>query len=69
MEHMQGKKIQIIETFHLGSRKTLHLLEVSGQQILIGSTPDGITKLADIFTEKEFPLSKINSDSKDEASE
>lgn len=54
----QGKKIKVIETIHLGSRKTIHLLEVENQQILIGSTPDRITKLADIFSEKGFPLNQ-----------
>jgi flagellar biosynthetic protein FliO len=53
---MQGKKIKVIETIHLGTRKAVHLLEIGGQQILVGSTNDRITKLADIFSEKGFPL-------------
>jgi len=57
LAHSQGKKIKIIETVHLGSRKTIHLLQVADRQILIGSTHDRITKLADIFSEKDFPLS------------
>lgn len=57
ISNAQGKKIKVIETIHLGSRKTVHLLEVGGQQILIGSTHDRITKLAEIFSEKGFPLS------------
>ena len=56
LSHAQGKKIKVVETIHLGSRKTVHLLEIGGQQILIGSTSDRITKLADIFSEKGFPL-------------
>lgn len=43
-----GKKIKIIETIHLGPRKTVHLLEVANRQILVGSTNERITKLADL---------------------
>lgn len=56
----QGKKIKVVETIHLGTRKTVHLLEVGNQQILIGTTPDSITKLADIFSEKGFPLGRTD---------
>ncbi len=54
----QGKKIKVVETIHLGTRKAVHLLEVGNQQILIGSTHDRITKLADIFSETGFPLTE-----------
>jgi flagellar biogenesis protein FliO len=43
-----GKAIHIIETAHLGPRKTLHLLKIGNQQFLIGCTSESITKLADI---------------------
>jgi flagellar biosynthetic protein FliO len=43
-----GKEIRIIETIHLGPRKAVHLIEVSNQRILIGSTNENIMKLADI---------------------
>lgn len=43
-----GKKIHIIETLSLGPRKTVHLLEIEGRKILIASTNENITKLADI---------------------
>lgn len=59
----QGKKIKVLETVHLGSRKMVHLLEIGGQQILIGSTNDRITKLADIMDvelEKNFPLGRTH---------
>jgi len=56
----QGKKIKVVETIHLGSRKTIHLLEIGDQQILVGSTPDRITKLTDIFPDKCFPLSQAD---------
>jgi len=60
----QGKKVKVLETVHLGPRKMVHLLEIGGQQILIGSTPDKITKLADIMDveiEKNFPLGRTRS--------
>jgi len=45
----RGKEISIIETIHLGSHKTLHLLEVGGgQKLLIGSTNENINILADV---------------------
>jgi flagellar biogenesis protein FliO len=45
----RGKDISIIETVHLGSRKTLHLLEVGGRmKLLIGSTNENISLLADV---------------------
>lgn len=56
--HTQGKKIKVLETIHLGTRKAVHLLEIGNQQILIGSTHDRITKLADIFSETGFPLTE-----------
>lgn len=66
LSHCQGKKIKIVETIHLGSRKAIHLLQVADRQILIGSTPDRITKLADIFSDKDFPLSPSGSSGVDE---
>ena len=45
---MTGKNIKIVETVHLGPRKSVHLLKIGNQQILVGSTNENITKLADI---------------------
>ncbi len=45
---LSGKKIRIIETVHLGPRRAVHLMKVGGQMILIGSTNQSITKLADV---------------------
>jgi flagellar biogenesis protein FliO len=45
----KGKDICIMETIHLGSHKTLHLLEVGGRQkLLIGSTNENVNILADV---------------------
>lgn len=43
-----GRQIRVIETVHIGPRKSLHLLEIGNQRLLIGSTSESITKLADI---------------------
>ncbi len=43
-----GKEIHIIETAHLGPRKAVHLLKIGNQRLLIASTNEGITKLADV---------------------
>lgn len=66
LSHCQGKKIKIVETVHIGSRKAIHLLQVADRQILIGSTPDRITKLGDIFSDKDFPLSPSKTSGADE---
>lgn len=52
--NLSGKEIRIVETVHLGSRKAVHLLEIGERRLLIGSTNENITKLADLtsaFTE------------------
>jgi flagellar biosynthetic protein FliO len=43
-----GKEIHVRETTHLGPRKALHLVEVGNHKLLIGSTNDHITTLADL---------------------
>lgn len=44
----QGKEIRIIETAYLGPRKALHLVEVNGQRLLVGSTNENITALTHV---------------------
>jgi flagellar biogenesis protein FliO len=46
--NLPGKEIHIAETVHLGPRKTVHLLRIGHQWLLIGSTNENITKLADV---------------------
>jgi len=46
--NLPGKKIQVIETTHIGPRKMVHLLKIGNQRLLIGSTNENITKLADV---------------------
>ncbi len=43
-----GKEIHIIETAHLGPRKMVHLLRVGNQRLLVGSTNENITILANV---------------------
>lgn len=45
---LTGKEMRIIETVHLGPRKAVHLLKIGSQRLLIGSTSENITKLADV---------------------
>ena len=46
--NLPGKEIRIVETVHIGPRKTLHLLKIGNQSLLLGSTGENITKLADV---------------------
>ena len=46
--NLTGRQIHVIETVRIGSNRTIHLIEVGGQMILIGATNEQITKLADL---------------------
>jgi len=43
-----GKRISVIETAHLGSKKTMYLVRVGGRDLLLGTSRDGIAMLADV---------------------
>jgi len=43
-----GKEIQIMETAYLGPRKVVHLVKVGSKRLLIGSTNEQMTTLADV---------------------
>ena len=45
---LPGKEIRVIETVHLGPRKAVHVLEIGSRRLLIGSTNENVTTLADI---------------------
>lgn len=54
--NLPGKQMRIVETIYLGPRKTIHLLKIGEQRLLIGCTNETMTKLADVtdmFTEDE----------------
>jgi len=46
--HLPGKRIQVSETVYLGPRKAIHLIKIGKQTLLISSTNENITKLADV---------------------
>ncbi len=48
MSNLPGKQIRVIETNHLGQRKSLHLINIGSRRLLIGSTNEAITMLADV---------------------
>ena len=59
---LSGKRIRVVETVHLGPRKTLYLLKIGERQLLIGSTNENITRLADVtgaLCEVDSPVSQI----------
>ena len=61
--HSTGKKIQVVETVHLGPRKAIHLIKIGSQTLLIGSTNENITKLADVtdqLFEVDLPANPID---------
>ena len=43
-----GREIRVVDTSYLGPRKALHLVEVGGHKLLIGSTSESITPLAHV---------------------
>ena len=60
---LSGKKVRVIETVHLGPRKALHLLQIGDRQLLIGSTNENITRLADVtdeLAEMDLTANQIN---------
>ena len=62
--NLPGKKIHIVETVYLGPRKAVHLLKIGNQQLLVGSTSEGITPLADV-TDALTDLSSQETEDKD----
>jgi flagellar biosynthetic protein FliO len=54
-----GREIHVVETIYIGQRKALHLVEAGNRRLLIGSTNENITKLADITDEVTFETQKF----------
>jgi flagellar biogenesis protein FliO len=48
ISNLPGKQIRIIETHHLGPRKSIHLISVGSRRLLIGNTSERITMLSDV---------------------
>ena len=63
-----GRRISLIEAHNLGARQKLLLVSLNGEQILIGLSPNGITRLAefDQIKLKNFSDSCINNDEQNE---
>ena len=60
---LPGKRIRVCETVHLGPRKAIHLIKIDEQMLLIGSTNENITKLADVtgrLSEVDLPANPID---------
>lgn len=51
--NLPGKEIRILETAHLGPRKAVHLIRIGNQRLLIGSTNESVTMLADVTDQDE----------------
>jgi flagellar biosynthetic protein FliO len=60
--NLPGKMIQVSETVHIGPRRAIHLVKVGKQTLLIGSTNDNITKLADLTGLSETDLAADQKD-------
>jgi flagellar biosynthetic protein FliO len=46
--NLPGKRTHILETTYLGPKKAVHLIEIGNQYLLLGSTNENITLLADL---------------------
>ena len=44
----QGRRINVLETVYLGSRKSLHLVQVADRTLLVGDTRERLGLLADL---------------------
>lgn len=42
------KRISVLETAYLGSRKAVHLLQVGSRKLLVASSPEGVVRLDDV---------------------
>ncbi|MCP4376531.1 MAG: FliO/MopB family protein [bacterium] len=48
IKYTSHKRITVLETVYLGSRKTVHLLQVGSVKLLVASSPEGVVKLDDV---------------------
>ena len=44
----QGRRINVLETVYLGSRRSLHMVQVGDRTLLVGDTRDRLGLLADL---------------------
>ena len=57
--NLPSRQIRLVETFYLGSRKTVHLIKVGDRSILVGTTPTTITAIADLGCDNQGSPSTI----------
>ncbi len=48
LTHLSGREIRVVETVHIGPHKGIHIVEVGGRRLVIGSTNENIRMLADV---------------------
>jgi flagellar biogenesis protein FliO len=48
-------QLQIVETMHLGPRKTIHIIRAGKKRLLIGNSNEGLRLLADLTGNIEIP--------------
>jgi flagellar biosynthetic protein FliO len=46
--NLPGKQIRVVETAYIAPRKGIHLIQVGARRLLIASTNETITMLADV---------------------
>ena len=63
LKTLRGQNMTIKESLHIGSGRSVHLLDVAGKTFLIGSTAENINLLGDVtqsFAEKLNEISREN---------
>ena len=48
IRYASHKRISVLETAYLGSRKAVHLLQVGSVKLLVASSPEGVVRLDDV---------------------
>ena len=48
IKRASNRRISVLETAYLGSRKAVHLLQVGSVKLLVASSPEGVVRLDDV---------------------
>jgi len=46
--HLPGKQVRVVETTYIAPRKGIHLIQIGARRLLVASTSETITMLADV---------------------
>jgi flagellar biosynthetic protein FliO len=65
LKSFSGQNMKIKESLHLGTGRSVHLLEVSGKTFLIGSTSGNINLLGDVSGSFAEHMEKFSKESDD----